>query len=954
MGQDSLVGQLFEGKYEIDSILGQGGMGLVYKAKHVLMNKVVAIKTLVPGTLVDSRALMRFTQEARAASNLTHPNIISIFDFGVREDERLAYLVMEFLSGKTLEDVIVTEETMSLSRFQRIFSQVCRGMQYAHKRGCIHRDLKPSNLMLINTEEEEDLVKILDFGLAKPGESESMQQLTKSGMVVGSPPFMSPEQCKGEPVDSRSDIYSIGCVMYATLTGEVPLMGTNTMATLFKHIADVPQPVSQIAPHLEIPAALDKVIMRTLEKKPDDRPQSMAELADELSNAIGQQRPDTSYYSTTGYPKKEVVIRQRLDSTPTMSLPGSGGNSGPGQDITDPGYEASPPGQTDVYGKQEVPSGQGNASSAKAREANGNSQSSVAEEQIGSVNMIPNTPPSPQNKRTDLSSQQESDAASARESHAVQGAAPTAIPQPAAYYGAPPPGTPPVVPLPSGQGNKEQNNQSDKMRQIQTTPAGSKKQKKSADSNVFPIWFIGSFLAVLSIAGVIACINAAQPTGTRITDASPRSRQLPGTLNQAPATPASVQTSPPAANSIPVLSPHATAETEPTARPTGLTPTSAHASKAESQTGRTNSKATDKQSPGSQSPGSQSPSSQSPSSVSPRAQSPGALLPGAQSPSSQSPSSQSPRHTAKIVRNNNPASTGSNSSNSLAATNLTKQHIPASNESATSSPLHVASATQDAATTPSNTVSQNKPALSKKAAKDFAQQQSIELKARARQALANEDISTAKALYRQCLEQEQAAIGQKDARLLLTIAELLACYRRDDILEASNEINLALNIYTKSPAPCRAAVNESQWPSNVWRPLAASCFEMYQQAQGDPQAYLGWSVSFYELAINSWQGPKADPSYGQLAKSFLKAARESGNEAKIYQARREVFGLGHGQFQQGRLRDKLPPRPRPGFGPAGLPDTTVDRTRSPDQLGGGTNGAFPGPGVLRRRRDRPD
>ncbi len=285
--QDPLIGQLFEGKYEIISIIGQGGMGVVYKARHVHMDKFVAIKMLVSGSVLDQRGVLRFKQEARAASNLTHPNIIAVHDFGVSSAEQ-AYLVMEFLSGRTLEDVIVTDDPMSPARFERIFSQVCRGMQHAHKKGCVHRDLKPSNLMLIDNDEDTDLVKILDFGLAKPGGSESgpQQQLTKSGMVVGSPPFMSPEQCKGETVDFRSDIYSLGCVMYATLTGEVPLMGTNTMSTLFKQITDVPQPMSAIAPHRKFLPKLEQLIMRTLEKDPDSRPQSMAELGNEIADAI--------------------------------------------------------------------------------------------------------------------------------------------------------------------------------------------------------------------------------------------------------------------------------------------------------------------------------------------------------------------------------------------------------------------------------------------------------------------------------------------------------------------------------------------------------------------------------------------------------------------------------------------------------------------------------------------
>ncbi|MBY0549428.1 MAG: serine/threonine protein kinase [Candidatus Obscuribacterales bacterium] len=282
---DPLIGQLFEGRFEMLSIIGEGGMGKVYKARHVHMDKFVAIKTLVSSALTDQKSFMRFKQESRAASSLGHPNIISIYDFGASVDG-LAYLVMEFVEGKNLEEIILTQETMDLQRFLRIFSQVCSGMQHAHKRGFIHRDLKPSNLMVFDTEDDTDVVKILDFGLAKACSGDDKQNLTRTGMVMGSPPFMSPEQCRGEDLDNRSDIYSLGCVMFAALTGEVPLLGDNTMATLYKHISGQPSSMAEVAPHVLVPASLETLIMRTLEKQPGSRPQSMAELGEGIAVAI--------------------------------------------------------------------------------------------------------------------------------------------------------------------------------------------------------------------------------------------------------------------------------------------------------------------------------------------------------------------------------------------------------------------------------------------------------------------------------------------------------------------------------------------------------------------------------------------------------------------------------------------------------------------------------------------
>ncbi len=280
---DPLVGQVFEGRFQIISTLGRGGMGMVYKAKHIHMGKDVAIKMLA-SKVSDDRTFLRFEQEARAAASLTHPNIISIFDFG-RSADGQAYLVMEYLRGKTLEDIIV-DEGLSIARFQRIFSQVCDGMQHAHKKGIIHRDLKPTNLMIVDTEDAEDIVKIVDFGLAKLNNNASGQQLTHEGTVVGSPAFMSPEQCRGDELDHRSDIYSLGCVMYTALAGRCPLVGNNSMATIYKHISDTPEPLSRVMGDIHVSPRLEQVIMQTLSKDREQRPQTMAELGRAISEAI--------------------------------------------------------------------------------------------------------------------------------------------------------------------------------------------------------------------------------------------------------------------------------------------------------------------------------------------------------------------------------------------------------------------------------------------------------------------------------------------------------------------------------------------------------------------------------------------------------------------------------------------------------------------------------------------
>lgn len=268
---DPLLGTLFENRFEILSVIGRGGMGMVYKARHVHMDKIVAIKTLVESAVFDENSFLRFEQEARTASSLEHPNIIKIFDFG-RSWHGFAYLVMEYLDGETLEELILETDGIDIERFLKIFSQVCDGMQHAHDKGIIHRDIKPSNIMLVCDNELNDCVRIVDFGLAKLTSSDPTQQLTNTGVVLGSPLYMSPENCRGDELDFRSDIYSLGCVMYAALSGHVPLKGKNSMATIYKHISDRPPALSQLVPEKNIPALLEHTIMRSLEKDPELRP----------------------------------------------------------------------------------------------------------------------------------------------------------------------------------------------------------------------------------------------------------------------------------------------------------------------------------------------------------------------------------------------------------------------------------------------------------------------------------------------------------------------------------------------------------------------------------------------------------------------------------------------------------------------------------------------------------
>lgn len=255
-------------------------MSVVYKARHKIIGREVALKILLQDT--DPTAVERFKQEAKAASLLNHPNIIGIYDFGIYKDQ--AFLVMDCLEGPNLSDVLAQEGHIAVQRAINIFRQTVTALEHAHKKGVLHRDLKPSNLCLIKTEDGKEMVKIVDFGIAKfmPIAGQEAQQLTRTGEIFGSPLYMSPEQCLAHKLDGRSDIYSLGCVMYESLTGQPPIYGETAYETMTMHVSTPPKPFNKIAPSLTIDPNIEAIVFRCLEKKPDDRYQTMQELLEEL------------------------------------------------------------------------------------------------------------------------------------------------------------------------------------------------------------------------------------------------------------------------------------------------------------------------------------------------------------------------------------------------------------------------------------------------------------------------------------------------------------------------------------------------------------------------------------------------------------------------------------------------------------------------------------------------
>ncbi len=283
---DPLVGTTFAEKYEILSILGEGGMSVVYKARHKYMERVVAVKLLHEHLVGDPLAVQRFERESKAASSLSHQNIVTVHDFGMTKKGQ-AYFVMDCLEGESLGEVLERDVRLTLADSISIFKQTCDGLEHAHKKGIVHRDLKPSNLVLIKQDDGSTLVKIVDFGIAKviPKDGQAKQQLTQTGEIFGSPLYMSPEQCNGSELDHRSDIYSLGCLMYETLAGVPPFIGDNFINTVVKHINEPPPQFSKTAPEAAIPAQVEATINKCLAKDPADRYQNVAVLRQSLMDA---------------------------------------------------------------------------------------------------------------------------------------------------------------------------------------------------------------------------------------------------------------------------------------------------------------------------------------------------------------------------------------------------------------------------------------------------------------------------------------------------------------------------------------------------------------------------------------------------------------------------------------------------------------------------------------------
>ncbi len=277
-------GIVLAGRFMIEAVLGSGGMSTVYKGKDLSIGRTVAIKMLHQQTLKEDKEIQRFLLEAKTASAISHPNIITIFDFGLTSAGQ-PYIVMDYIDGVSL-DQLIQEKKLNLARTLDIFVQVCDAMTAAHKRGIIHRDLKPSNIMLIKGDEDRDVVKLVDFGMAKfIIESEDLK-LSKTGDLFGTPLYMSPEHFRSEKLDPCSDIYSLGCVLYEALSGAPPFKGLSLYELMNSHIHEEPSRLPFLRPEIAIPPELESLLFNMLAKDVKMRPQSMTDIKSALLKVL--------------------------------------------------------------------------------------------------------------------------------------------------------------------------------------------------------------------------------------------------------------------------------------------------------------------------------------------------------------------------------------------------------------------------------------------------------------------------------------------------------------------------------------------------------------------------------------------------------------------------------------------------------------------------------------------
>lgn len=298
-GADSLIGRVLADRYHILKRIGEGGMGRVYLGEHVKMNRQCAIKVMGPALVNDAESAARFAREASNAARIIHPNVAAVFDYG--ESDGLIYLVMEFVDGEPLARLLTREAPLALDRALDLASQIADGLGAAHELGIVHRDLKPDNILVTRTRTGREIAKVVDFGIAKAIQEGVGEGLTHTGQVIGTPEFMSPEQLLGDPVDARSDLYALGCILYLMLTASPPFDAPTREQMIKRRLSEDAPHVHEIDPAL--PDSVARIVARLLARSPKERYGSAAEVKDALAGA---------------HVRRSGVVRAPLESLPTL------------------------------------------------------------------------------------------------------------------------------------------------------------------------------------------------------------------------------------------------------------------------------------------------------------------------------------------------------------------------------------------------------------------------------------------------------------------------------------------------------------------------------------------------------------------------------------------------------------------------------------------------------------
>ncbi|WP_437785998.1 serine/threonine-protein kinase [Sorangium sp. So ce1097] len=319
---DPLLGRTIDGRYEVQAVVGEGGMGTVYEVRHKSLGRLFALKVLRRDIAQDAELVARFIQEAKAAAAIGHPNIVAVSDFGAIEVEpgqpELPFFVMEFLTGTSLAALLRSERTLPAERVGQIMLQCAAALGAAHAAGVIHRDLKPDNVYLVRNGDQE-FVKLLDFGVAKVAGG---KRLTRIGMVFGTPHYMSPEQAEGKRIDGRADIYALGVLMYECFAGRVPFEADTYMGVLTKHMYMSPEPLEQVMPDASALGAFGPIVMRCLAKSPEERFSSMAELVAAIELALEAPTRATATTLQDEHPRRDPLkLRERDEMLGPVQVP---------------------------------------------------------------------------------------------------------------------------------------------------------------------------------------------------------------------------------------------------------------------------------------------------------------------------------------------------------------------------------------------------------------------------------------------------------------------------------------------------------------------------------------------------------------------------------------------------------------------------------------------------------